>query len=145
MCWQGIAAGANGLCLYSYGIIRKKLKGAAFDAAWADVCDVAREVKRMEKVLLSDGKPIKLAGVPDDCMVARTWNENGRDWVLAVNRTAKSAKARIVLPRSVRSLETAVGGGVSLDGSNALTVELPGLGYAFVALAPNATPAVAGR
>ena len=145
MCWQGVAAGANGLCLYSFGIIRKKLKGAAFDGAWADVCDVAREVKRMEKVLLSDGELIKLAGVPDDCVVTRTWNEEGRDWVLVVNRKAKPAKARIALPRSARSLETAVGGGVSLEGPDALAVELPGLGYAFVALAPHATPAVAGR
>ena len=135
MCWQGVAAGANGLCLYSFGTIRKNLKGGEFDSAWSEVCDVAREVKLMEHVLLSDGEPMSIAGVPEDILVVRAWDEGGRDWALVVNRTKKQAKARLQLAREFRSLETAVGAGVALDGRNTLSVDLPGLGYAFVSFA----------
>lgn len=138
MCWQGVAAGANGLCLYSYSSMRRKMKSAEFDASWADVCDVAREVKRMEGVLLSDGEPMALSDVPMDRLAVRAWNHGGRDWVLAVNRTKSPAKARLALPRAFRAIETALGGGASLEGAS-LVLDLPPLGYAFVALTPGET------
>lgn len=133
MTWQAVAAGANGLCFYSYGIIQKKLKGAEYERAWKGVCDFAREVKRMEPVLLSDGDPIALSGVPTDDLVARAWRHEGRDWVLVVNRGREPVKASVTLPAAYSRLETACGAGATVAG-NRLTVDFKGLGYAFVGL-----------
>ena len=134
MSWQGIAGGANGLCLYSFGIIRKKLQGKAFDAAWGDVCDVAKEVKKMEAVLLSDGKPMAVGNAHTNRLAVRTWRNGDCDWVLVVNRTEKPVKANLSLPHEFDSLETAAGEGVLLDGKT-LKVDFDGFGYAFVSLA----------
>lgn len=133
MSWQGVAGGANGICLYSFGIIRKKLQGAEFDAAWGDVCDVAKEIKRMEPVLLSDGEPMRFACADADRVVVRAWRHGGRDWLLAVNRTRKPVKTAIALHGDFRSVETALGGGVSLEGRS-LAVDFADLGYAFISL-----------
>ncbi len=133
MSWQGVAAGANGLCLYSFGIIRKKLQGKEFDAAWGNVCDVAKEVKKMESVLLSADSQIAVENPDKERLVVRTWRHERRDWVLVVNRTREPVKTYLSLPREFASLEISAGEGVSLDGKT-LKVDFDGFGYAFVSL-----------
>lgn len=96
MTWQAIAAGANGLCYYSFGSLLGNLKGAAFDAAWADVVAVAHEVKTLESILLSDPGPV-LQRVPKG-LVARTWAGGAEDHLLVVNSTSESVKAELALP-----------------------------------------------
>ena len=96
MTWQAIAAGANGLCYYSFGSLLGNLKGAAFDAAWADVVAVAHEVKTLESILLSDPGPV-LQRVPKG-LVARTWAGGPEDHLLVVNSTSESVKAELALP-----------------------------------------------
>ena len=96
MCWQAIAAGANGLCYYSFGSLLNNLKGAAFDAAWADVVAVAREVKAKEAMLLSDPGPV-VTDVPKG-LVVRTWADAKTYHVLVVNATTTPVKATLRLP-----------------------------------------------
>ena len=133
MTWQSVACGANGIVSYAYSSIRKHLKGEEYEKAWGDVCSVGFEVKKMEPVLLSDDLPVeKTSGLPV-YVVVRAWRHDGSDWYLVVNATREPQTAKIALPESRSSLETPVGGGVTLaaDG-RALDCALPPAGYAFV-------------
>ena len=130
MTWQGIAAGANGVCSFSFKHLQKKLKGEERRRAWEDVISVAREVKSFEKVLLSAGSPIAVGEVPDALQV-RTYDCEGTHWALVANRTCKPVKAMVVLPHGLERLTVVAGKGVSLNGGN-LAVDMQGLDYAFV-------------
>ena len=133
MNWQGIAAGANGLCLYGYHSLYRNLKGEAFRSVWKDVCEAASEVKSMESVLLSDGLTIKMPERND--VAVRAWTRKDGDWYLIVNCNAKAATGMVVLSRRYQSLFEALGGGARLlsDGDR-IRYDLPPLGYVFVKL-----------
>lgn len=138
MTWQGVAAGANGVCFFSHSSIFKFAPEDRKAAYWEDVCAVAREVKAMENVLVraEDVKPI--VGVPKTLEV-RTWRLDGNDWHLVVNRTREPVKTTLVLPRPAGRIQTACGGGVTVrDGR--LEVDFGGFGYAFVAVAAPEIP-----
>ena len=131
MTWQGVAAGANGVCFYSYGSICRFAKPERKADYWEDVCAVAREVKAAEDVLLAEDTAAD-SGAPETLEV-RSWRLDGRDWVLAVNRTREPVKATLSLPRTALRLTAACGGGVSVrDGR--LEVDFAGLGYALVSV-----------
>ena len=130
MTWQGIAAGANGVCSFSFKHLQKKLKGEERRRAWEDVISVAREVKSFEKVLLSAGSPIAVGEVPDALQV-RIYDCDGVPWALVVNRNDKPVKAKFALPRKFKRMTLVAGKGVSSDGRN-LAVDMQGLDYAFV-------------
>lgn len=132
MTWQGIAAGANGVCSYAFHAIQKRLKGEEFDHVWGAICDVAREVKSMEPVLLSDGEPTCVRDVPSS-LIVRTYRLADKDWALIVNRTARPVVAKLHLTHAFVSMMTSLGGGVKLD-SDAIDVSFDRLGYAFVSL-----------
>lgn len=131
MTWQGIACGANGILLYSYGAIRKNLKGEEYEKTWSDVCSIGFEVKKMESVLLADDLPI-VGAVPAN-VVVRAWRKDGHDWYLVVNPTREAQVANIPLARKGLVLETLIGAGVTLaDGGQSLVCSFPSAGYAFV-------------
>lgn len=134
MNWQSVAAGANGLVLYSFEPLCKHLEGAEFDRAWGDVCRAAEEVKRMEPVLLGDPSAAVAGAIPDS-LVVRAFRHEGADWVLVVNRTAEPTKAKLALARPCAGIRTVLGGGVRLSDAKGLEVDFAGLGYAFVRLA----------
>ena len=87
MTWQPIAAGANGIIYYSFFDIHDTNRSwpkAVVDAKWREVCDVAREVKAKESVLLSPPGPA-VTRTPVG-VVARTWRtEDGKVHLLACN------------------------------------------------------------
>ena len=88
LCWQYIAAGANGLVHWSYGILlwaRKThvMTDEEFEAAWKSVCDASAEVKAQIPVLLKDEGP-KPRNVPKNARV-RTWRDESADYVLVCN------------------------------------------------------------
>ena len=132
MAWQSIAAGANGICFFSYWAISRRLKGAAYEKAWGDVCAVAREVKAMEGDLLAadmdwpGGREAFAAGI-----ACRAWRTDEAVCLLAVNRTRRPLKATIPLPAAGERLDCVLGDGVSLDDGGRLVADLPPLGYAF--------------
>ena len=133
MTWQAIAAGANGICGYSFGSIRKNGGKAEQAKFWPDVCRVLREVKSMEAVLLGDDIALPFKDLPKK-LVARAYRLDGIDYLLIVNRTAENAAATLELPKGAyASIETRCGEGVYLDG-NQLKVIFDGLGYAFLKL-----------
>ena len=134
MNWQSVAAGANGLVLYSFEPLCKRLEGAEFDRTWGDVCRAAEEVKRMEPVLLGDPS-VAVEGAIPDSLVVRAFRHEGADWALVVNRTAEPTKAKLALARPCAGIRTALGGGVRLSDAKGLEVDFAGLGYAFVKLA----------
>ena len=89
MCWQYIAAGANGLMHYAYGQMlywnrtAKLFSDAEFAEAWKTVCDASAEVKAQIPVLLKDEGPVP-HNVPKDVRV-RTWRDESADYVLVCN------------------------------------------------------------
>ena len=113
MNWQVIAAGG-------------------FDKAWSQACETAEEVRRMTPVLLSNGDPPAVSGVPEDLLAVRTFLYKGQAWVLAVNRTTKPVKATLCLPFAISVSWPHLGKrGWALARSGKLAIDLPGLGYVF--------------
>ncbi|MBR4654760.1 MAG: hypothetical protein IKO72_15500 [Kiritimatiellae bacterium] len=136
MTWQGIACGANGIVSYSFNEIRRHAKGAEYEKAWGETCDVAFEVKGMEDVLLSDDATAEFAkgcaSLPTYLPV-RFYRHEGRVWMLAVNAMRDPQRGCIQLPSACRDFKTKLGGGVACapDGRS-FSLDLPPLGYAFV-------------
>ncbi len=134
MCWQGIAGGANGILAYSFSTMRKYMSKDEFAASWADVCSVAREIRGMEAVLLSQDVPVA-KGLPS-AIVARAWRHEGRCWYVVVNCRCEAAEGRLPLGAKAGSFKQEIGSGVSLDREgDALACKFPPLGYAIVSLA----------
>lgn len=133
MAWQAIAGGANGLCWYAFHQMRRNLKGESFDRAWRDVCDVAREVKRVEGILL--GEPFEWPGNKrtSDKLVVRAWLYKGRPAVLIVNRMATPVKESFPCPADWTFDKVILGRGISMSKMD-LFVDFQGLGYALLAL-----------
>jgi len=96
MTWQAVAAGANGLVFYSFHDLLKRDNWPKSRVAggWENVCEVAREVKAMEPVLLSVPGPVAIC--KSDSIVCRTWRmEDGRVYLLACNMTDKAIKTEV--------------------------------------------------
>ena len=132
MNWQAVAAGANGLCLYSHHAMRRHFDVGGFDKAWSQVCETAEEVRQMIPVILSDGDAPDVSGVPEDLLAVRTFLHGGQPWVLAVNRTTKPVKATLRLSSAIAVSWPHLGKrGYAIAKDGALAVDLPGLGYVF--------------
>ena len=136
MTWQAVAAGVNGLIYYSYFDIWKKRHGAAkSEAHWNDVVVLAKEVKKMERVLLSDDRTFELAGADSRNVVWRCYSCDGDDWLLIANRNVSSYKAELSLPDRYSEVDVSLGRGVSLaKGGEALKIDFAAFDYAFVRL-----------
>ena len=95
MAWQNIAGGANGLVFYSFTYLYQ-CKSTPFEKAWADTRAAAQTVRDRFDMLLSDGTPPTFT-VSNDQVVARTWRQGRKVWVLAVNTTQEPQQATVRL------------------------------------------------
>ena len=82
MTWLCIAEGANGIFLYSFHDLKKRIKGVPFEERWRVVCDAVRDVKEKMPILLADPAPAPSA--PAGVSV-RAWTLGGVRHILAVN------------------------------------------------------------
>ena len=92
MSWQFIANGGNGLIYYTFE--RLIDEGGRH---WEDYCTVAREVKSLEYILLSEPAP-NATGYPE-LMSGRAWSHGGRTYLLVVNENEKPRSADLTLPK----------------------------------------------
>ena len=133
MTWQGIAAGANGIVMFSYEAIRRNLKDKAeFERTWAEVVAVAREVAKFAPLVMADDLAVTAEGLPKE-IVARAWRQGDNDYYLLVNRFRTAAKGSLALPCGASEIRTAVGSGVGLSADGrSLECDFAPLGYAIV-------------
>ncbi len=132
MTWQGIAAGANGICNYGYHSLRRNLPEAEFAQRWAEIVGIAREIRQVEAVLLDEDVPLRQDKQPETLAV-RVFRHQGEIYLLVVNRTDRPVTESLPLPREYAALEFLLGAGPRLNGKE-LAVELAPLGYAFLKL-----------
>ena len=96
MTWQAVAAGANGLVFYSFHDLLKRdnWPKERVSGGWENVCNVAREVKAKEPVLLSEPGPAAICKSED--VVCRTWRTgDGAIHLLACNMIDKDVKTEV--------------------------------------------------
>ena len=126
MFWQFIAAGANGLILYSYSSIQygKRKDGTPldFNSQWAAVCEAGEEIKRFIPVLESE-PGLAATGAPDAWGV-RTWCKDGKTWILLVNAQDKADEADVALANDFTTATAALGPAAQKTGARALKVAL---------------------
>ena len=136
MCWQCIAAGANGLVMYSWFDLWKEPNGVPFATRWAEVCRVGEEIKKFIPVLLADelcgfARPVEDAS--DGPLCVRAWRHEGETWLLAVNSSDKPLDAQIGLSETCASAAAAFGPAPKLaEDGRKLTVPLAPLEPAFI-------------
>ena len=96
MAWQMIAGGANGLLFYSIGeqLAVKEKPGYSFDEAWKITCETAADVKRWERVLLSDEPAPAVSDVPKT-LAARAWRLEGKTYLLVCNLTHEPVQGTV--------------------------------------------------
>ena len=130
MSWQFIANGGNGLIYYTFE--RLIDEGGRH---WEDYCTVAREVKSLEYILLSEPAP-NATSYPE-LMSGRAWSHGGKTYLLVVNENERSRSADLTLSKrfldvtALKNLPTATR--VALNG-NRLHVEMEPLGVAMLEL-----------
>ena len=138
MCWQCIAAGANGLVMYSWFDLWKEPNGVPFAQRWAEVCRVGEEIKRHVPVLLADelsGFARPAVDPADGPLSVRTWRHDGEVWLLAVNSSDKPLGAQIDRAEKCASATAAFGPAPTLEGDGRkLTVPLAPLEPALIRL-----------
>ena len=113
MCLQCVAAGANGVFLWSYHHLGQNALGHTpeeFDKYWREACKAGEALVKMSPVFLSEGVSGLVDGVQDDLPV-RAWRYNGSVWFLAVNA---SYERKVAV--------------VKIDGRS-INLDLPPLGY----------------
>lgn len=109
MTWQYLSAGANGIMYYSFNTLRDFAKGADFDAKWAELKEIAAEVKGFENVFLADEDHPAVTGMTAS-VGARAWRCGGEIWLLAVNATRTPQKAALKLDAATSGVVTPVFG-----------------------------------
>ena len=131
MTWQGIAAGANGVVMYSFASMRKSMNEDEFRRHWPDVLAVANEMKACAPIILKD--PLETKGEATKDIAVRAWRQDGRTWYLAVNRSRDPASCAVRLAEKAADVGQVVGSGVRLsaDGQS-LDCAFGPLGYALV-------------
>ena len=132
MVWQSIAAGANGVLLYSYGQILNKTTGAEQDECWRISATVGTEVRRLTDVLLLPPGPT-VSVVPSGVRL-RTWRrDDGSVFVLVCNYGHEARCGVVNVPGGWTACLSVFNGGLSLcpDG---LQYRIPALGVSIVHL-----------
>jgi len=124
--WQSIAAGANGLFLYSFSAIQygKRKDGTPldFESQWKPVCEAGEEIKRFIPVFESDPGPVA-TGAPEAWGV-RTWRKDGETWLLLVNAQDKADEAEVTLPEDFAEAVCELGPAAQKTGARTLKVSL---------------------
>lgn len=128
MTWQCIAGGANGIIYYSFFDLYKQPEKNPFDKQWADVLAAAREVKKLEPVLLSVEPAPEATGAPAEIAV-RVWSLGGDIYVLAVNSSDKPVKATLKIGADFKAVAAELGTAPTKAGDR-------GLAFTFAPLEP---------
>lgn len=110
MAWQAIAGGANGLLWYAASQIFRNSPAEDLEENWGNLVKVAKEIRKHEAMILSDEEAPKAVSKNAD-IAARTFQKDGRVWVLAVNKTTAP-----------------VTGAVTVEGFDDVSFGLPALG-----------------
>jgi hypothetical protein len=113
MCLQCVAAGANGVFLWSYHHLGQNAHGHTpenFDKYWDDACRAGEAFVKMIPVFLAEDISNLVEGVLDD-MPVRAWRHNGSIWFLAVNASYETKKTQVKI------------------GGKAIDLDMPPLGY----------------
>ena len=136
MCWQYIAAGANGLMHYAYGQMlfwnrtKKLFSDEEFAEAWRAVCDASAEVKAQIPVLLKD-EGAKPRNVPKDVRV-RTWRDESADYVLVCNLKLDSTSGNVDIALCGETVELLTGDGKVTRRKGGLAFDLGPFEHALV-------------
>ena len=139
MCWQYIAAGANGLLHYAYGQMlhwnrtAKLFSDEEFNEAWKAVCDASAEVKAQMPILLKD-EGSKPRNVPKDVRV-RTWRDDKYDYVLVCNLKLDTISSNIDIALGGGNIELLTGDGNVTRSVGGLAFKLGPFEHAFVRIA----------
>ena len=133
MTWQYIANGGNGIIYYS-------LKWLIDEGGvhWGNYCAVAREVKALESILLSDPAP-NASGYPE-LITGRAWTKDGKMYLLVVNKNAAPNQADLKLAwrfSSARAMGALPGDAKFTLAGDRLHVEMQPLGVAMLELDPS--------
>lgn len=97
--WQCIAEGATGIIYFKYGDLHSNADtGLSFKERWADVTNVAWEVRRKFPILLSD-EPAPAVSGTNETLCARAFVKDGNVHLLVVNASRVPCKARIHVER----------------------------------------------
>ena len=113
MCLQCVAAGANGVFLWSYHHLGQNALGHSpedFDKYWDEACRAGEAFVKMIPVSLAEDISNLVEGVLDD-MSVRAWRHNGSIWFLAVNASYELKKTQVKI------------------GGKAMDLDMPPLGY----------------
>ena len=128
MCWQYIAAGANGLVHYAYGQMlhwnrtKKLFSDEEFAEAWKTVCDASAEVRGQIPVLLKD-EGAKPRNVPKDVRV-RTWRDESADYVLVCNLKPDPTSGNVDIALGGDKLKPLTGDGKARNTGTGLEFDL---------------------
>ena len=115
MCLQCVAAGANGVFLWSYHHLGQNALGHTpeeFDKYWREACKAGEALVKMSPVFLAEDISNLVEGVLDD-MPVRAWRHNGVTWFLAVNASYETKKAQVKI------------------GGRVIDLDMPPLGHVF--------------
>ena len=132
MTWQGIAGGANGLIYYSYTYLMKS-PTTSFEKGFADVCTVAQEVRDFVPILLSDGMPPSFK-VRDERLAVRTWRQDAKLYLLAVNRSREDLEGTVVLQARVSKIRPLFGEGFIKADGGTLSFHMKPIGQTLLEL-----------
>lgn len=107
MCLQSVAAGANGVFLWSYNHLGRNALGHRsedFDKYWNEACKAGEAFAKMIPVFLSDDVSDLVEGARDDLPV-RAWRHGGRIWFLAVNASFARKRASVKIDGRIVELD----------------------------------------
>lgn len=116
MAWQCIANGANGLVWYSFFDVKSEPNGVPFARRWEECCRVGAEIRKYENVLLSPTSEVLECFGTDANVSARTYSQDGCDWLLAVNSASAVRTVRIPLCREYSAAKPEFGPATALIG-----------------------------
>jgi hypothetical protein len=111
MSWMCIAAGANGLVYYSFFDLWRIADRQPFEARWADITTMAREIRSMEPVLLS-ADPVQQPEPVQDADGAVAWRlyaHTGKTYCVTVNSSTEAKTASLRFATVFSAAENVLG------------------------------------
>ena len=96
MAWQMIAGGASGLRGFAFNMMVDTKTLQPRNRGWEDCVAVAKEIAAAIPVLLAGDEPPRLEKVPTT-LLARTYREGEKAWLLVCNLTEDDVKERVTV------------------------------------------------
>lgn len=96
MAWQMIAGGASGLRGFAFNMMVDLKTLQPRNHGWEDCVAVAKEIAAAIPVLLAGDEPPQLEKVPAP-LLARTFREGEKAWLLVCNLTEKDVRERVTV------------------------------------------------